>query len=249
MATHRREDEKAKADQPDRRTFVDRLFARLPERVQRQPIGVFFIEALIGLCLIAFIVAFVTTWRSSGGATDPATTTVAQPSVMPPTPTAAPTGSLVAAPGVPVDTDVAPAPGMDPSLAPPDGPAPDQPPFGVDAVAMRDELRTHGVDLPDSKLQALVDMADKYIGQDDPDLDAWDPRIMADVKAMWPELDKNHVIDVTRCTAEYIERVIARNHGWAHPPDEDDHGVEVDGHGTAPRVSTVVPGGEATGGN
>jgi hypothetical protein len=136
-----------------------------------------------------------------------------------------------------VDPDQAPAPGMDAQFAPPDGPALDSPPFDVDAYSMRDELRTHGVDLPDDKLSDLVELADKYIAEGDPDLDAWDPRIMRDVRALWPDLDKGHVIDVTRCTAEYIERVIARNNGWAHPPDEDDHDVTVDGRGPQSRVT------------
>ena len=165
--------------------------------------------------------------------------TVPDPEAAPtvPTSTPAPTMTADADPVAEIDHDQAPAPGMDPELAPPDGPALDSPPFDVDAVSMRDELRTHGVDLPDDKLSALVDMADKYIAEDDPDLDAWDPRIMRDVRALWPDLDKAHVIDVTRCTAEYIERVIARNKGWAHPPDEDDHNDTVDGRGPQPRVA------------
>jgi hypothetical protein len=171
---------------------------------------------------------------------DPATTPVAPAST--PTPT---TMTEDPEPVAAVDPDQAPAPGMDPQFAPPDGPHPDSPPFDVDAYAMRDELRTHGVDLPDDKLTALVDMADKYIAQDDMDLDAWDPRIMRDVRAMWPDLDRDHVIDVTRCTAEYIERVKARNAGLPHPPDEDDHNDTVDGRGPQPRVATPA-GGEPT---
>jgi len=69
------------------------------------------------------------------------------------------------------------------------------------------------------------------------DLDAWDPRIMADVKTLWPDLAKEQVIDVTRCTAEYIERVLARNAGLPHPPDEDDHNHTVEGRGPQPRVA------------
>jgi hypothetical protein len=49
---------------------------------------------------------------------------------------------------------------------------------------MRGELRTHGVDLSDDKLYILVDTANKYIAEGDMDLDAWDPRIMADVKTL-----------------------------------------------------------------
>jgi hypothetical protein len=126
---------------------------------------------------------------------------------------------------------------MDPDLAPPDGPGPDYPPFGVDALAMRDELRTHGVDLSDDKLYILVETANKYIAEGDMDLDAWDPRIMADVQTLWPDLSRGHVIDVTRCTAEYIERVLARNAGLPHPPDSDDHDHTVDGRGPQARVT------------
>jgi hypothetical protein len=133
------------------------------------------------------------------------------------------------APAAAVDPDQAPAPGMDEQYAPPDGPAPDSPPFDVDAVAMREELRGHGVDLPDSRLNELVTMADKYIAEGDMDLDAWDPRITADVKKMFPDADRATRTSVVRCTAEYIERVEARNAGLPHPPDEDDHGVPVDG--------------------
>lgn len=150
--------------------------------------------------------------------------------VAPPAPTGAPPGATLG-PVAYVDHDQAPAPGMDPQFAPPDGPARDYPPFDVDAVSMRDELRTHGVDTPDDKLYQLVLIADKYIAQGDPDLDAWDPRIMRDVRAMWPEATKAERIDVTRCLAEYVERVIARNNGRAHPPDEDDHDVTVQGRG------------------
>ena len=38
---------------------------------------------------------------------------------------------------------------------------------------------------------------------------------MADVKTLWPDLSRAQVIDVTRCTAEYVERVLARNAGVA----------------------------------
>jgi hypothetical protein len=137
---------------------------------------------------------------------------------------------IIPAPAVNVDQDQAPAPGMDPEFAPPDGPALDSPPFDVDAYSMRDELRGHGVDLPDEKLGDLVKVANKYIAEDVPDLTAWDPRIAADVKKAFPKADRQTRIDVVRCTAEYIERVIARNHGWAHPPDEDDHAVPVGGN-------------------
>jgi hypothetical protein len=207
----------------------ERLVAKLPERIQRQPLSRIFAALLGILALIALLTVFLSS-RGSGRqeteavAAHPAPTVVASEIAAPPSAAAA------------VDTDVAPAPGMDPSFAPPDGPGPDSPPFGVDALAMRDELRTHGVDLSDDKLYILVDTANKYIAEGDMDLDAWDPRIMADVKTLWPDLSKPGVIDVTRCTAEYIERVLARNAGLPHPPDEDDHNQTVDGRGPQPRV-------------
>ena len=179
--------------------------------------------------LIGFVGAYL--WGAASGRSEARSlvprSASAEPSVV----------SVAPSPVAAVDTDVAPAPGMDPRFAPPDGPAPDYPPFDVDAIAMRDELRTHGVDTPDDRLMSLVAMADRYISENDPDLDAWDPRIMRDVRTMWPDLDKGHVVDVTRCTAEYIERVIARNSGAPHPPDEDDHDVSVQGRGAQERVA------------
>jgi hypothetical protein len=190
---------------------------------------------LIILCIgalgsIALLVT-VYVWGASSGRAE-AVAEPSSPSLPPPIEV-----SRAQSPVVEVDPSQAPAPGMDPQFAPPDGPAPDYPPFDVDAISMRDELRSHGVDTPDDHLVLLVSMADKYIAQNDPDLDAWDPRIMRDVRTTFPGLDKPHVIDVTRCTAEYIERVIARNMGWAHPPDEDDHDVTVQGRGPQTRVA------------
>jgi hypothetical protein len=207
----------------------ERLVARLPERIQRQPVSRILAGLLAILALIALLIALLSSLGSdeqetAAAASDPAPTVAASAIAAPPLEAAA------------VDTDVAPAPGMDPDLAPPDGPAPDSPPFGVDALAMRGELRTHGVDLSDDKLYILVDTANKYIAEGDMDLDAWDPRIMADVKTLWPDLAKAQVIDVTRCTAEYIERVLARNAGLPHPPDEDDHNHTVEGRGPQARV-------------
>lgn len=206
--------------------------------------------ALVAAVLLLFGLAF---WGSpqatpAAEASDPTPSTVVEPApvvvAQPPASASSPPSEEQSGPptvaGTPVgeeDRDVAPAPGMDPDVAPPDGPGPDVPPFGVDALAMRDELRTHGVDLPDGDLYKLVDAANKYIAEDDPDLDAWDPRITADVKALWPDLSRELRIDVVRCTAEYIERVIARNHGWSSPPDSDDHNHTVSGRGPQPRVT------------
>jgi hypothetical protein len=208
---------------------AERLVAKLPERIQRQPLSRILAGLLAIVALIALLIVLVSSLGSAEQETEAATLDPAPPVA---------TSEIEAPPSeaAVVDTDVAPAPGMDPDLAPPDGPGPDSPPFGVDALAMRDELRTHGVDLSDDKLYILVDTANKYIAEGDMDLDAWDSRIMADVQTLWPELSKAQVIDVTRCTAEYIERVLARNAGLPHPPDEDDHKQTVEGRGPQARV-------------
>lgn len=202
----------------------ERLVAKLPERIQRQPVSRIVAGLLALLALIVFLIVLLWSLNSDEPETAAAPTVAASEIDAPPVEAAA------------VDTDVAPAPGMDPDLAPPDGPGPDSPPFGVDALAMRDEVRTHGVDLSDDKLHLLVDTANKYIAEGDMDLEAWDPRIMADVTALWPDLSRAQVIDVTRCTAEYIERVLARNAGLPYPPDGDDHNRTVEGRGPQPRV-------------
>lgn len=204
------------------------------------------VVAVLGIALLVFLAVWGSSRQAPRAVAQGSELTTAAPAVVaqPQLPSTNEQGDEKPGPptvqGTPpgqVDHDVAPAPGMDPDLAPPDGPGPDTPPFGVDALAMREELRGHGVDLKDGDLYKLVDAANKYIAEDDLDLDAWDPRIMKDVKSLWPNLDKGRVIDVTRCTAEYVERVEARNHGLPHPPDEDDHNVVVEGRGSQPRVS------------
>jgi hypothetical protein len=224
MTTLRRDEDTKPAT-----SAAERLVAKLPERIQRQPLSRILAGLVAVLALIALLIVLL--WpRGSDSQEAEAVASDPGPAVAP-SEIAAPPSAAAA-----VDTDVAPAPGMDPDLAPPDGPGPDYPPFGVDALAMRDELRGHGVDLSDDKLYILVDTANKYIAEGDMDLDAWDPRIMADVRTLWPDLPKGQVIDVTRCTAEYIERVLARNAGLPHPPDEDDHNQTVEGRGPQARV-------------
>ena len=187
---------------------------------------------LVGLvCLLwaSFLLGEVSSRPAA--AADPITVT---------TPQATTTGTpLTPAPDLTpsVDMDIAPAPGMIPWFAPPDGPAPDSPPYDVDVVSVRDEFRTHGVDTPNEKLPLMLAMINRHIARGDPDLDAWDVQIAHDVRELYPDLRRALVIDVTRCFAEYVERVEARNAGLAAPPDSDDHGVTVDNRGPQARIT------------
>jgi hypothetical protein len=135
-----------------------------------------------------------------------------------------------------VDTDTSPA-FMNPKFAPPDGPDPDDPMYGVDVVALAGEFRTHGVDTPPEKYPLLLAMTNRHIARGEPDLEAWDRLITEDTHQLYPDLRLGLVIDVTRCWAEYVERVIARNAGKAAPPDSDDHGVTVSNRGPQPRIT------------
>ena len=120
----------------------ERLVAKLPERIQRQPVSRILAGLLAILASIALLIALLSSpgsdeQKNDAAASDPAPTVAGSEIEAPPAAAAA------------VDVDVAPAPGMDPDLAPPDGPGPDSPPFGVDALAMRDELRPHPPDEDD----------------------------------------------------------------------------------------------------
>jgi hypothetical protein len=98
-----------------------------------------------------------------------------------------------------------------------DMPARDYPPFDVDAEAMRQELRGHGVETPDDRLFMLVNIADKYIAEGDPDLDAWDPRIMRDVRAMWPEATKAQRIGGVRRAGHRAQQRVGTPAGRGRP--------------------------------
>lgn len=108
-------------------------------------------------------------------------------------------------------------------VLPPDGPAPDQPPFGVDAQALLDEVRSHGVPLADTDSQKLVDVGDRAISRGQPDLTADDVAIGQDLKNNFPGWSDQQYTDAQRCLAEYAERVIARNNGTVPPDSADDH--------------------------
>lgn len=182
---------------------------------------------LIALMVAGYIVGVARSQPASAASpiivTAPAETVTAPLTLTPPPPS--------------VDTETAPAPGMIPQFAPPDGPDPDDPMFGVDVVALATELRTHAVDTPVDQYPQLLAIANRHIARGVPDLMAWDPLITADVKELYPNLRRGLVIDVTRCFAEYVERVEARNAGKAAPPDSDDHNVTVDKRAPQARIT------------
>lgn len=182
---------------------------------------------LIALLCAGYLVGVARTQSASAAA--PITVTAPRATITAPV-------TLTPPPGA-VDTDVAPAPGMIPQFAPPDGPDPDDPMFGVDVVALATELRTHAVDTPPDKYPQLLAIANRHIARGVPDLMAWDPLITADVRELYPDLRRGLVIDVTRCFAEYVERMEARNAGKAAPPDSDDHAVTVDNRGPQARIT------------
>lgn len=125
-----------------------------------------------------------------------------------------------AAPGVDTETT---QPGVPAALQVPDGPAPDVGPFGIDGKALLDEVASHQVPLQPADQQKLIDIGNRAVARDTPDLQATDPQIRSDLEAAFPGWSAQNYVDATRCAAEYAERLIARNDGTV-PPDSDDHG-------------------------
>ena len=121
-----------------------------------------------------------------------------------------------------VDTETVAPQDAKNGVLPPDGPAPDQGPFGVDAQSLLDEIRSHSVPLADADAQRLVDVGDRAIARGQPDLSAEDVAIDQDLRYNFPGWSDQQYTDARRCLAEYAERVIARNQGTV-PPDSDDH--------------------------
>lgn len=185
-------------DSRPRRTLLDR-FWNLPMKTL----------GLIGLGILLLVVlfAFLLGWNH-----DPEADAAASPS----------SPSSVLAPAAPVDTETAAPQDAKTGVAVPDGPAPDQGPFGVDAQSLLQEVASHQVPLKPTDAQTLVDIANRAVARDVPDLDAADPQIRADLQAAFPGWTEQNYVDATRCAAEYAERVIARNDGTV-PPDSDDH--------------------------
>ena len=136
-----------------------------------------------------------------------------------PTPVASPPPP---APAPVVDTETT-QPGVPAAVQAPDGPAPDVGPFGIDGQALLNELATHQVPLQQADQQKLIDIGNRAVARDTPDLQATDPQIRSDLQAAFPGWSEQNYVDATRCAAEYAERLIARNDGTV-PPDSDDHG-------------------------
>ena len=97
---------------------------------------------------------------------------------------------------------------MDPDLAPTDGPGPDSPPFGC-ALAMRDELRTHGVDLPDGQDSSRRCGEQVHRRRRHGPGRVGSPDHGRRPRRLWPDTSGAQVIDVTRCTAG-VHRASAR---------------------------------------
>ena len=122
-----------------------------------------------------------------------------------------------------VDTQTVSPQEAEKGTLPADGPAPDQPPFGVDARSLLTEVRSHSVPLADADSQKLVDVGDRAISRGQPDLSADDVAIGQDLRNGFPGWTDQQYTDAQRCLAEYAERVIARNNGTVPPDSVDDH--------------------------
>ena len=120
----------------------------------------------------------------------------------------------------PIDDDST-RPPDNPALAPDDDPAADSA-FGVEAQKLLDEMRSHDVPFTDADANILVDIGDRNVARNLPDLTADDPVIADQVARAFPQYTVQQRADVVRCLAEYVEQTIAKNRGTV-PPDGQDH--------------------------
>ena len=138
-------------------------------------------------------------------------------------PDAAPAAASAPSPApVPVVDTETTQPGVPAEVQVPDGAAPDVGPFGIDGQALLEEVASHQVPLQQADQQKLIDIGNRAVARDVPDLPADDPQIRRDLQAAFPGWSEQNYVDATRCAAEYAERLIARNDGTV-PPDSDDH--------------------------
>ncbi len=175
----------------------------LGDRIASIRVRTLFMLAAVGLGVVATLGVVAFLLRGS----DPAP---AEASAPPP------------APAPVVDTETT-QPGVPAAVQVPDGPAPDVGPFGIDGQALLEEVASHQVPLQQADQQKLIDIGNRAVARDEPDLQADDPQIGRDLQAAFPGWSEQNYVDATRCTAEYAERLIARNDGTV-PPDSDDHG-------------------------
>ncbi len=122
--------------------------------------------------------------------------------------------------GSPIDSNSS-RPPDDPALAPNQDPAA-QSAFGIEAQKLLDELRGHSVPFTDADANILVDIGDKNVARNDPDLTAEDPQIADQVARAFPQYNEQQRADTVRCLAEYVEQTLAKNQGTT-PPDGQDH--------------------------
>ena len=120
----------------------------------------------------------------------------------------------------PIDAD-SPRPPDDPALAPNQDPAAASA-FGIEAQKLLDELRSHSVPFTDADANILVDIGDKNVARNEPDLTADDPAIADQLARAFPQFTEQQRVDTVRCLAEYVEQTVAKNNGTV-PPDGHDH--------------------------
>lgn len=123
----------------------------------------------------------------------------------------------------PVDTQTVSPQEAKAGTLPADGPAPDLPPFGVDAQSLLAEVRSHAVPIADADSARLVAVGDRAIARGQPDLTADDVAVSQDLKNNFPGWSGGQYSSAQRCLVEYAERVIARNNGTVPPDSLDDH--------------------------
>lgn len=111
-------------------------------------------------------------------------------------------GASPAASSAPVDTETVAPQDAKTGVAAPDGPAPDLPPFGVDAQALLDEVRSHQIPLADADAPQLVEVGNRAIARGQADLTPTDTAISQDIRNTFPGWSDQEYIDATRCVAE-----------------------------------------------
>ncbi len=153
--------------------------------------------ALVGILLVGLVVALAVSSNDEAAAPEPGMRTSS-----------------------PIDSDSS-RPPDNPSLAPNEDPAADSA-YGIEAQKLLDELRSHSVPFTDADANILVDIGDRNVAREEPDLTADDPAISEQIARAFPQYSDQQRADTVRCLAEYVEQTIAKNRGTV-PPDGHDH--------------------------